>query len=138
MNDVSNQATSIFATLFLPSEGFFQLPLEDRISMVNMVFGNKIYPSLELRFDRMDYEADHNTKSRILISSLWLGTISIFLSWEVLSFPMMTNLQRQKITLPSGLMEEKQKDYNPVSSNRLAETQGNSLTMVPMNLPKSI
>ncbi|TGM30473.1 hypothetical protein EHQ71_10635 [Leptospira levettii] len=62
MNDVRTQATSIFPTLFLPSEGFFQLPLEDRISMVNMVFGNKIYPSLELRFDRMDYETDHNTK----------------------------------------------------------------------------
>lgn len=62
MNDVRTQATSIFPTLFLPSEGFFQLPPEDRISMVNMVFGNKIYPSLELRFDRMDYEADHNTK----------------------------------------------------------------------------
>lgn len=73
MNDFRTQATSLFPTLFLPSEAFFQIPLEDRIPMVNMVFGNKIYPSLELRFDRMDYEADHNTKILDLDFNVMVG-----------------------------------------------------------------
>lgn len=85
MNDSRMDHITFFPALFCPSSEFFDLPTEPRFQMLRSIFEHKIYPSMELRNFRFDFEERFHREINDLDFMIVIG---LYMDHSILRIPL--------------------------------------------------
>lgn len=85
MNDLRLNYITFFPSLFTPSNDFFVMPMETKSQQLHSIFDHKIYPSMELRIFRFDFEERFGTKINDLDFIIVIG---LYMDFSILRIPL--------------------------------------------------